>query len=89
METSKSDLPAGYVCFFAFAASEFEYEELFYAAARIAKHENRTHDEVEAEFKQKLRYVKNTDRVQHPFETWGPQELADRINATASVEVEW
>ena len=77
----------GLVRFFSFAAGEFEDEELFYCAAKLAKLENRTHADVEAEFKQKLLYIKNESR-HHAFETWGPQELADRLNAAADVEVD-
>jgi hypothetical protein len=88
METPISEVPAGYVCFFRFAAGEFEYEELFYCAARLAKADGRTHDDVEAEFKQKLRYVRNAENRNHPFETWGPQELADRLNAVKDVGVD-
>ena len=86
-ETARSEVPEGYVCFFRFAAGEFEDEELFYWAARLAKAENRTHKEVEQEFKEKLRYVRGESK-QHPFETWGPQELADRFNKYKDVEVE-
>lgn len=71
----------GLVRFFSFAAGEFEDEELFFTADALAKAEGRTHAEVEAEFKEKLVYVKNVNNRNHPFETWGPQELADRINA--------
>jgi hypothetical protein len=87
-ETPKSDVPSDYVRYFSFAAGEFEEEELFYYAARLAKVENRTHAEVEEEFSNKLRYVKNESNENHPYETWGPQELADRLNACKDVEVE-
>jgi hypothetical protein len=80
-------VPTNYVQFFAFAASEFEYEELFYIAARIAKAENRTHDEAEAELSNTLRFVENNSKPNHPYETWGPQELADRINSYKDVEI--
>lgn len=85
-ETPRSEVPVGYVRFWSFAASEFEDEELFYCAARIAKAENRTHKEVEKEFAEKLRYVRG--KGQHPFETWGPQELADRLNAYQNIEID-
>ena len=78
-ETLAKDLPADYVRFCSFAAGEFEDEQVWYWAEDLAKAENRTHDDVEAEFKDKLRYVKSENR-NHPFETWGPQELATRIN---------
>lgn len=86
-ETNIADVPAGYVCYFRHAAGEFEDEALFYEAARVAKAENRTHDDVEKEFNEKLRYVRGASE-QHPYETWGPQELADRLNRYADVEVE-
>ena len=76
----------GLVKFFAFAAGEFEDEELFYYALKLAKAENRTVEDVEKEFKEKLTYIK-TDK-HHAFETWGPQELADRLNAVKDVEVD-
>jgi hypothetical protein len=85
-ETAIAELPEGYVRFFSFAAGEFEDEELFYCAARIAKAENRTQEDVEREFQEKLRYVRGEG--QHPFQTWGPQELADRLNSYNLVEVE-
>ncbi len=87
-ESLTKDLPANYVCFYRFAAGEFEDEEVFYCIARVAKAENRNHFEVEKEFTEKLRYIKNPENRQHPFETWGPQELADRLNAYRDVEVD-
>lgn len=85
METPRSELPEDYVRFCSFAAGEFEDEAVWHWAEDLAKAENRTHDEVEGEFKEKLRYVKG-EKPQHPYETWGPQELADRINKASKAE---
>lgn len=82
------EIPSDYVRFFSFAAGEFEDEELFYCATRLALGENRKREEVEKEFSEKLRYVKNDSEPNHPFETWGPQELADRLNSYKDIEVE-
>jgi hypothetical protein len=79
-ETLRKDLPADYVRYFSFAASEFEAEELSDCAARLAEAEGRTEEDVEKEFADKLRYVQGEDP--YPFETWGPQELANRLNAS-------
>jgi hypothetical protein len=75
------------VLFFKFAAGEFLDEEMFYIAARLAKAENRTIADVEAELASKMTYPKG-ESANHPFEAWGPQELADRINATKDIEVD-
>lgn len=77
----------GSVRFFSFAAGEFLDEEMFYIAARLAKAENRTIADVEAELERKMNYPKGSS-ANHPFEAWGPQELADRINACKDVEVD-
>lgn len=69
----------GKVKFFAFAAGEFLDEEMFYVAEALAKAEDKTHEEVEKELIEKLSYPEVKGK-QHPFECWGPQELADRIN---------
>ena len=87
-ETLSVGVPKDYVRYWSFAAGEFEDEELFYCAAKLAKLESRSHAEVEQEFASKLRYVRNVENRNHPFETWGPQELADRLNACKDVEVD-
>ncbi len=73
------------VKFCAFAAAEFEDEELFYWTEALAQVEGKQRWVVEVELNDKLEYRRNDANRQHPFEVWGPQELSDRINAALKV----
>ena len=74
------------VKYWGFAAGEFEDEEVFYIIERLAKHEGRDRTDVEKEWKKKVEYRTNHENKAHPYEAWGPQELADRINSCPSAE---
>lgn len=76
----------GKVKFFAFAAGEFLDEEMYYIVEKLSKHEKRERLDVQKEIQEKLSFPETSG--QHPFECWGPKELADRINASKYVKVD-
>lgn len=72
------------VKFCTYAAGEFLDEDVWYWTSALAKAEGKTFEQVEAELKPLLEFRDSTNPKYPPpngREVWGPQELADRLNA--------